>query len=157
MFGSPCRVLAFVEGLIGTIRREYFDQAFFWNAADLAHKLNDYKITTRIESIGRSAARRPRYAPAHPQLFRSCLTTARGGHICRGLFQTPIAPDLYFATHSGASAIALVAPVMRTIEPFDGLGHAADPCWREVTFALVSSSQPSSTSGSGIAKSSCRV
>jgi hypothetical protein len=42
----PCAPLShpFVERLIGTIRREYFDQIFFWNAADLARKLNDYKI-----------------------------------------------------------------------------------------------------------------
>src|SRR5258708_9391916 len=34
----------FVERLIGTIRREYFDRVLFWNAADLARKLHDYKI-----------------------------------------------------------------------------------------------------------------
>ena len=34
----------FVERLIGTIRREYFDRVFFWNAADSARKLHDYKM-----------------------------------------------------------------------------------------------------------------
>jgi len=29
----------FVERLIGTIRREYLDRVFFWNAVDLARKL----------------------------------------------------------------------------------------------------------------------
>src|ERR1700740_1603645 len=57
-------------------------------------------ITTRIESIARSAARRPRYAPAHPQLFRSCLTTTRGGHIAAVCFRHQSPPDLYFATHT---------------------------------------------------------
>jgi putative transposase len=33
----------FVERLIGTIRREYLDRVFFWNAVDLARKLNEYK------------------------------------------------------------------------------------------------------------------
>jgi hypothetical protein len=32
-----------VERLIGTIRREYLDRVFFWNAVDLARKLNEYK------------------------------------------------------------------------------------------------------------------
>src|ERR1700747_3679897 len=56
-------------------------------------------ITTRIESIARSAARRPRYAPAHPQLFRSCLTITRGGHIAAVCFRLRSPPDLYFAAH----------------------------------------------------------
>ncbi len=33
----------FVERLIGSIRRELFVQIFFWNAADLACKLNHFK------------------------------------------------------------------------------------------------------------------
>jgi hypothetical protein len=57
--------------------------------------------TTRIESIARSAARRPRYAPAHPQLFRTRLTTTRGGHIAAVCFRHRSPPDLYFATHRG--------------------------------------------------------
>src|SRR6202007_1621977 len=57
-------------------------------------------ITTRIESIARSAARRPRYAPAHPQLFRPRLTTTRGGHIAAVCFRLRSPPDLYFATHT---------------------------------------------------------
>jgi transposase InsO family protein len=32
----------FVERLIGTIRREYLDRIFFWNALDLARKLSDF-------------------------------------------------------------------------------------------------------------------
>ncbi len=34
----------FVERLIGSIRRELFDQVFFWDAADLSCKLNHFKI-----------------------------------------------------------------------------------------------------------------
>jgi hypothetical protein len=38
MKSVPCAPVShpFVERPIGTIRREYFDQVFFWNAADLA-------------------------------------------------------------------------------------------------------------------------
>ena len=35
---------AFVERLIGSIRREYLDQVFFWNAVDLERKLNEFKL-----------------------------------------------------------------------------------------------------------------
>src|SRR5258707_13782232 len=40
----------FVERLIGTIRREYFDRVFFWNPADLARKLHDYKMYYNSQS-----------------------------------------------------------------------------------------------------------
>jgi putative transposase len=33
----------FVERLIGTIRREYLDRVFFWNAVDLARKLETFR------------------------------------------------------------------------------------------------------------------
>jgi transposase InsO family protein len=33
----------FVERLIGTIRREYLDRVFFWNAVDLARKLGAFR------------------------------------------------------------------------------------------------------------------
>jgi len=36
-----CRTL-FIERLIGTIRREYLDHAFFWNSIDLHRKLDKF-------------------------------------------------------------------------------------------------------------------
>jgi putative transposase len=33
----------FVERLIGTIRHEYLDRVFFWNAVHLARKLKEYE------------------------------------------------------------------------------------------------------------------
>ena len=59
-------------------------------------------ITTRIESIVRSAARPPRYAPAYPQLFQPRLTVTRGSHIAAVCFRLRSPPDLYFATHRQA-------------------------------------------------------
>ena len=43
----------FVERLIGTIRREYLDQTFFWNSVDLERKLKlfkDYTNQYRVHS-----------------------------------------------------------------------------------------------------------
>ena len=41
--GTP-RSHAFIERLIGTIRREYLDQALFWNQGYLERKLASYKV-----------------------------------------------------------------------------------------------------------------
>src|SRR5271168_5156046 len=41
---STPRSHAFVERLIGTIRREYLDLIWFWNQSDLERKLEDYKV-----------------------------------------------------------------------------------------------------------------
>ena len=40
--GTP-RSHAFVERLIGTMRREYLDRTLFWNQSDLERKLEAYK------------------------------------------------------------------------------------------------------------------
>jgi len=42
----PCapRSHAFIERLIGTIRREYLDQTLFWNQGNLERKLDSYKV-----------------------------------------------------------------------------------------------------------------
>jgi transposase InsO family protein len=43
---------SFVERLIGTIRREYLDRVFFWNAQDLERKLGgflQYYNHTRVD------------------------------------------------------------------------------------------------------------
>jgi hypothetical protein len=108
-------------------------------------------ITTRIESIARSAARRPPYAPAHPQLFRSYLTTTRGGDIAAVCFRLRSPPDLYFATHSrvevrrtfGCGVVAafnralksLSTPFLDPSQPQDG---GCLPSSRHVTIPLCS-------------------
>ena len=44
----------FVERLIGTIRREYLDRTFFWNAVDLASKLGDFQTYYNAHRVHRS-------------------------------------------------------------------------------------------------------
>jgi putative transposase len=86
----------FVERLIGTIRREYFDQVFFWNAADLARdlarKLNDYKIYYNTHRVHRSLGGS---TPALRAGASSAVPVLLDHHAwrphCGGLFQTPIA------------------------------------------------------------------
>jgi putative transposase len=94
MKSVPCAPLShpFVERLIGTIRRKYFDQVFFWNAADLARKLNDYKIYYNTHRAHRSLAGS---TPALRAGASSAVPAPLDHHAwrphCRGLFQTPIA------------------------------------------------------------------
>ena len=58
----PCtpRSHAFVERLIGTVRREYLDRTLFWNQSDLERKLENYKTyynQHRVsQRVGRSYA-----------------------------------------------------------------------------------------------------
>jgi len=47
----------FVERLIGTIRREYFDRMFFRNAADLARKLDEFRNDYNVHRVHRSLGR----------------------------------------------------------------------------------------------------
>jgi transposase InsO family protein len=63
----------FVERLIGTIRREYLDRMFFWNAVDLTRKLGEFRDLQRpsrsscARRLHASAGRRdalPRYCCA---------------------------------------------------------------------------------------------
>ena len=82
----------FVERLIGTIRREYLDYVFFWNAADLLRKLTefkDYYNAGRVHrGIGgitpseRAGSARPPFATVAYYGWRP---------YCRGMFPIPIA------------------------------------------------------------------
>ncbi len=89
--GTP-RSHAFVERLIGTIRREYLDRIWFWNQSDLERKLDDYKVfynqyrchtgLAGLTPAQRSGAPPPPTAP---------LDSYRWQQHCSGLFQTPAA------------------------------------------------------------------
>jgi transposase InsO family protein len=77
----------FVERLIGTIRREYLDRAFFWNAMDLTRKLAQSQDYYNAHRVHRSlAGPHPRNAPERlpPLLLR--LITTPDGRIVVGCF-----------------------------------------------------------------------
>jgi putative transposase len=90
----PCAPVShpFVERLIGTIRREYLDRVFFWNAVDLARKLEAFRDYYNGERVHRAlAGSTPAQRAGAP-----CPAPAALGHYgwqqpCRGLFQIPIA------------------------------------------------------------------
>ena len=89
--GTP-RSHAFVERLIGTIRREYLDQTLFWNQGDLERKLDSYKVyyyrhRCHTGLAGITPAQRGG-APVDP--FAN-LDSYRWRKHCNGLFQTPTA------------------------------------------------------------------
>ncbi len=82
----------FVERAIGTLRREFLDQVFFWNEADLTRKLEQY-VNYYNETRGHTALggvtpkqeanyTRPKARPIKNHFWKM--------H-CRGLFYTPIA------------------------------------------------------------------
>ena len=90
--GKPGPKGPFVERLIGTIRREYLDCVFFWNAQDLEQKLGTflqyYNHTRAHQSLdGNSPAE---VSSAH-QLPTAKLSNYSWISHCNGLFQTPIA------------------------------------------------------------------
>jgi len=82
----------FIERLIGTIRREFLDPVFFWNANDLEVKLqgfrqyyNAHRVHTSLngdtlsETRGETASRRVDLNQFHWKSH------------CRGLYQLPVA------------------------------------------------------------------
>ena len=82
----------FIERLIGTIRREYLDQVFFWNCDDLRRKLNafrDYYNAFRVHRSldGTTPAQRAGASSPDPISFDHHAWRQH----CGGLFQTPIA------------------------------------------------------------------
>jgi putative transposase len=82
----------FIERLIGTVRREYLDHVFFWNAIDLTRKLDafaDYYNTHRVHrSLGGTTPARRAGAPSSAT---AALDRYAWRQHCRGLFQIPIA------------------------------------------------------------------
>jgi transposase InsO family protein len=90
----PCtpRSHAFVERLIGTLRREYLDRTLFWNQSDLEQKLENYKAyynqhRCHTGLAGATPAERSGL-PAQPIAKLESYTWRQH---CNGLFQTPTA------------------------------------------------------------------
>ncbi|MGZ5166946.1 MAG: integrase core domain-containing protein, partial [Burkholderiales bacterium] len=82
----------FVERLIGTIRREYLDRIFFWNARDLARKLAEFADYYNARRVHRSLdGTTPVQRAGVPSPVRATLHCYAWHQHCRGLFQTPIA------------------------------------------------------------------
>jgi transposase InsO family protein len=82
----------FVERLIGTVRREYLDRMFFWNALDLTRKLGEFKDYYNLHRVHRALdgtppARRADGLTAPP----AALAHYNWRPYCRGLFQIPLA------------------------------------------------------------------
>ncbi len=83
---------AFVERLIGTVRREYLDRTLFWNQSDLERKLENYKAyynQHRCHSGLAGATPAYRSGATPPPIAN--LQSYRWRQRCNALFQTPIA------------------------------------------------------------------
>ncbi len=82
----------FVARLIGTIRREYLDQVFFWNAVDLERKLAEFRAYYNVRRVHSSLGDQ---TPA--EFSGDCVTSRANLHNfrwqtqCRGLYQLPAA------------------------------------------------------------------
>jgi len=75
--------------LIGTIRREYLDQALFWTAADLEQKLRAFQDYFHRHHVHSGLeGRLPESDEAKATLE---LASYRWQRHCRGLYQTPFA------------------------------------------------------------------
>jgi len=82
----------FIERLIGTVRREYLDHVFFWNALDLARKLDEFKDYYNAQRVHRAlAGATPAQRAGTPVCARAALDHYAWRQQCRGLFHTPIA------------------------------------------------------------------
>jgi putative transposase len=82
----------FVERLIGTIRREYLDRVFFWNAVDLVRKLKEYEDYYNAYRVHRSlGGTTPAQCAGASSAAPASLDRYAWRQHCRGLFQTPIA------------------------------------------------------------------
>jgi transposase InsO family protein len=89
--GTP-RSHAFVERLIGSIRREYLDRIWFWNQSDLERKLDDYQLFYNRyrchTGLGGVTPAQRSGAPAPPLAH---VNSYGWRQHCGGLFQTQAA------------------------------------------------------------------
>ena len=82
----------FIERLIGTLRREFLDHVFFWNAHDLERKLegfrqyyNSHRVHTSLDGDT------PSEMTAETTRRRADLCRFQWKSHCRGLHQLPVA------------------------------------------------------------------
>ena len=82
----------FVERLIGTIRREYLDHIFFWNAHDLERKLEAFRKYYNQNRVHQSLAGDvPAVVSGNSQTQCADLNSYSWISHCNGLFQTQVA------------------------------------------------------------------
>ncbi len=82
----------FVERLIGTLRREYFDRVFFWNAVDLERKLTEFKTYFNAHRVHRALdGVTPSRCAGEPSPTLAALDQYGWQLHCRSLFHTPSA------------------------------------------------------------------
>ncbi len=82
----------FIERLIGTIRREYLDRVFFWNAVALNQKLEAFGVYYNGNRVHQSlSGGTPAEASGKPRPSRAVLDHYAWQQHCRDLFRTPIA------------------------------------------------------------------
>ena len=82
----------FVERLIGSLRREYLDHLFYWNAGDLERKLELFRrffnATRAHQGLGGDTPEEKAGGSAAPM---ATLTLYRWQSHCHGLVHLPIA------------------------------------------------------------------
>ena len=82
----------FVERLIGTVRREFLDQVFFWNTSDLERKLADFQAYYNAARSHTSlVGNTPLGVTGGGSVVRAELNNVRWLSHCRGLVQLPMA------------------------------------------------------------------
>jgi len=82
----------FVERLIGTTRREFFDHTLFWNARDLERKLLEFRDYYNLHRVhGSLGGDTPAQAGGEPVTRRAYPRRFRWKAHCRGLFELPMA------------------------------------------------------------------
>jgi transposase InsO family protein len=82
----------FIERLIGSIRREYLDHIFFWNAVDLESKLGEFQYYYNHKRVHASlGGDTPAEFAGESKTPRAKIDEFRWETHCRGLVQLPIA------------------------------------------------------------------
>ncbi len=82
----------FIERLIGTVRREFLDQALFWTATDLARKLTDFQVYYNHHRTHNSLdGNTPAEAASGVTQSPIALKDFRWQTHCRGLYELPVA------------------------------------------------------------------
>ena len=88
---TPCSH-PFIERLTGTIRREYLDHLFFWNAVDLERKLTDFRVYYNHHRTHSSlSGDTPVETAGCTGKSQAKLDNFRWHTHCKGLYQLPAA------------------------------------------------------------------